>query len=268
MGPLGERTAYPSTYTPSLLHSIKREDARRDAQVSEVDELRGEDLWTAYEFSWLDTQGKPMVAGLRMGIPCHSPAIIESKSLKLYLGSFALTKFENQSEVLRTLDQDLTLAFRSPLVIEILELNQLELPVQQLAGTCLDTLDVFITAYERDAGLLKPSGEDRVVREAVYSNVFRSLCPVTAQPDWASIAIEYTGAPIDHASILKYLVSYRSHQAFHETTVELIYQDVLRVCEPSELSVYGRFQRRGGIDINPFRGSHAERAPLCRLPRQ
>ena len=235
-------------------------------------EMRGEDLWTAYEFSWLDTQGKPWVAGLRMTIPCHSPAIVESKSLKLYLGSFAQTKFESQAEVLRTLDQDLTLAFRSPLVIEILDLNQLELPVQQLTGTCLDTLDVFVTQYERDASLLpslvEGEGEDRIVREAVYTNVFRSLCPVTHQPDWASVAIEYTGSPIDHVGLFKYLVSYRTHPAFHETTIELIYLDLMKTCQPTELSVYGRFQRRGGIDINPYRGSHAERAPLCRLPRQ
>ena len=267
-GPLGKTTDFPSTYTPSLLHAITRETARGAANLPALDHVRGEDLWTAYEFSWLDTSGKPQVAGLRFSVSCQSTAIVESKSLKLYLGSYAQTKFENQPEVLRTLDQDLTLAFRSPLMLELIDLAALDAPVQQLHGTCLDQLDVLVTAYERAPELLQVEDRDRHVHESVFTHLFRSLCPVTGQPDIASVGIEYAGGAISHQSLLKYLISYRNHQAFHETTIEQIYVDIMTCCQPQELSVYGRFQRRGGIDINPFRGTHADQAPVCRLPRQ
>ncbi len=267
-GPLGQPTQYPSTYTPSLLHSIERQTARAHVGVEAASALRGEDLWTGYEFSWLDTGGKPVVAGLRMRVPCQSEAIVESKSIKLYLNSFSQTKFENQAAVLRTLDQDITLAFRSPVIIELFEIAQLAAPVESLSGICLDDLDIRTQTYERAPEFLQVEDPERTVHESVYTNLFRSLCPVTAQPDWASVAIEYSGAPIERAGLLKYLVSYRTHQAFHETTIEQIYLDIQQLCAPQRLSVYGRFQRRGGLDINPFRASDEDCAPLCRLPRQ
>ena len=267
-GPLGRETDYPSTYTPSLLHSMERAAARAKVGVQDADTLLGEDLWTGYELSWLDSQGKPIVAGLRFRVPCQSPAIVESKSIKLYLNSFAQTKFDNQTDVLHTLDQDITLAFRSPVIIELLELSQLLGPVQQLPGQCLDDLDIRTDIYERDPTLLTLDEPDVTVSETLYSHIFRSLCPVTAQPDWASISIEYHGAPISRKGLLKYLVSYRNHQAFHETTIEQIFCDIRNICEPQKLSVYGRFQRRGGVDINPFRSLDENSAPLCRLPRQ
>lgn len=267
-GPLGRETDYPSTYTPSLLHSIDRISARDAVGVQDAVDLRGEDLWTGYEFSWLDTHGKPMVAGVRLRVPCQSPAIVESKSVKLYLGSFAQTKFENQGEVLKTLDQDLTLAFQSPVIIELLELPQLAAPVQQLPGLCLDDLEIRTHTYERDVSFLQVEDSELTVHETLHTHLFRSLCPVTAQPDWASIGIEYSGPPIERAGLLKYLISYRNHQAFHETTIEQIFCDIRRVCSPQRLSVYGRFQRRGGLDINPFRSLDDDSAPLSRLPRQ
>ena len=267
-GPLGRETDYPSTYTPSLLHSMGRAAARAKVGVQDAGSLLGEDLWTGYELSWLDSQGKPIVAGLRFRVPCQSPAIVESKSIKLYLNSFAQTKFENQTDVLRTLDQDLTLAFRSPVIIELLELSQLLGPVQQLPGQCLDDLDIHTDIYERDPNLLTLDESDVTVSETLYSHIFRSLCPVTAQPDWASISIEYHGSPISRKGLLKYLISYRNHQAFHETTIEQIFCDIRNICAPQKLSVYGRFQRRGGLDINPFRSMDENSAPLCRLPRQ
>ncbi len=266
--PLGRVTDYPTMYTPSLLHSIDRTEARVNAGVEQAQGLRGEDLWTGYEFSWLDTQGKPVVAGLRLRVPCQSAAIVESKSFKLYLNSFSQTRFESQAAVLRTLDQDVTLAFRSPVILELLELSQLAAPLHQLAGVCLDDLDIRTSTYERDPGLLQIEEGDLEVHESFHSHLFRSLCPVTAQPDWASIAVEYSGAPIQRQGLLKYLVSYRNHQAFHETTIEQIFCDIHAACRPRRLSVYGRFQRRGGLDINPFRATDEDSAPLCRLPRQ
>jgi 7-cyano-7-deazaguanine reductase len=247
---------------------MERAAARAKVGVQDADTLLGEDLWTGYELSWLDSQGKPIVAGLRFRVPCQSPTIVESKSIKLYLNSFAQTKFENQPDVLRTLDQDITLAFRSPVIIELLELSQLLGPVQQLPGQCLDDLDIRTDIYERDPTLLALDDSDVTVSETLHSHIFRSLCPVTAQPDWASISIQYHGAPISRKGLLKYLISYRNHQAFHETTIEQIFCDLRDICAPQKLSVYGRFQRRGGVDINPFRSLDENSAPLCRLPRQ
>lgn len=267
-GPLGKVTAYPDTYTPSLLHPIDRRAARAQVGVALASQLHGEDVWTGYEFSWLNTQGKPLVAGLRIHIPCQSAAMVESKSLKLYLNSFAQTKFESQAAVLHTLDQDLNLAFQAPVMIELMELARLAAPVQRMPGVCLDDIDLRTDTYEREPGFLKLEDVDVSVHETLHSHIFRSLCPVTAQPDWASVSIEYSGVPINRAGLLKYLISYRNHQAFHETTIEQIFCDITAACAPSRLAVYGRFLRRGGLDINPFRASHEAEAPLCRLPRQ
>ena len=270
-GPLGEQTTYPATYTPSVLHAMDRSISRARSGISNAEAMFGEDLWNGYELSWLDLQGKPQVAGLRLRVPCQSAAIVESKSLKLYLNSFSMTRFENRAAVLRTLDQDLTLAFRSAVTLELLDLHQLISPVQQLPGVCLDELDVETDIYQRDPDLLsldKGGATDLVVQESLHSHLFRSLCPVTGQPDWASILIEYRGQPIARESLLRYLISYRSHQAFHETTIEQIYQDIAQICVPEKLSVYGYFQRRGGLDINPVRSSHEASVAVARLPRQ
>ena len=272
-GPLGEQTTYPATYTPSVLHAMDRSISRARSGISNAEAMFGEDLWNGYELSWLDLQGKPQVAGLRLRVPCQSAAIVESKSLKLYLNSFSMTRFENRAAVLRTLDQDLTLAFRSAVTLELLELHQLISPVQQLPGVCLDEVDVQTDIYQRDPDLLsldQDGATDLVVQESLHSHLFRSLCPVTGQPDWASILIEYRGQPIARDALLRYLISYRSHQAFHENTIEQIYQDIAQICVPEKLSVYGYFQRRGGLDINPVRSSHeaSVAVAIARLPRQ
>lgn len=267
-GPLGQASEYPNTYTPSLLHAISRADARAQVGIEHAELFHGEDLWTGYEFSWLDVGGKPVVAGLRFHVPCQSRAIVESKSVKLYLNSFAQTKFESHGAVQQTLDQDLTLAFQAPVMIELLELSQLAGAVQQLPGICLDDLSVRTDAYEREPHFLSVEDPQLSVHETLHSHIFRSLCPVTSQPDWASICVEYSGAPLSREGLLKYLISYRNHQAFHETTIEQIFVDIHQQCAPSRLSVYGRFQRRGGLDINPFRSLDEDNAPLYRLPRQ
>jgi 7-cyano-7-deazaguanine reductase len=266
--PLGKAVAYVSTYMPSLLRSIPRADARVAAGVPDPLPFRGEDIWTCYEFSWLNTRGCPQVAVVQLRAPCTSPQMVESKSLKLYLNSFAQTEFASRAELLRTLDSDLSLAFRAPVIISLLPVDQP--PVAQLPGRCLDTLDVAIDRYEPHAGLLalERNAGDRHVRDAVHSHLLRSLCPVTGQPDWASILIQYAGKPISHEALLRYLVSFRNHAAYHEATIEQIFIDIQRQCAPDQLTVFGRYLRRGGIDINPFRSTNESVAPALRLARQ
>lgn len=265
--PLGRTVDYVDTYTPSLLHSIDRGETRiRTGSVAPV--FHGEDVWNGYEFTWLERSGKPVVSGLRLRIPCQSPCIVESKSMKLYLGSFAQTRFNGQADVLKTLDSDLGIAVRSPISVELVPLRQLDqLPVAP-PGVCIDDVEAEFTAREADAQLLRMEGDHAVVQEAVYSHLFRSVCPVTGQPDYATLWISYRGYPISRRSLLQYLVSYRQHAAFHEAVIEQIWTDLQSHCRPLALSVQGFFQRRGGLDINPFRSSLNEQAMLLRLPRQ
>ncbi|MEQ9452741.1 MAG: NADPH-dependent 7-cyano-7-deazaguanine reductase QueF [Pseudomonadales bacterium] len=265
---LGKKSDYVDTYTPSLLHSIARSEARHNAGLTPVPDMLGEDVWTGYEFSWINTDGKPVICGLRVRVSCQSKAIVESKSFKLYLMSFANTRFANRTEVLSTLDQDLSVAFQAPVMVELMELTQMEATTASMPGRCLDELDVRCSSYERNPDLLTHGAADVQVRESVYTHLFRTLCPVTGQPDWASVAIEYAGPAIDSAGLLKYLVSFRNHAGFHETAIETIYADLLSRYDLSTLSVYGRFQRRGGLDINPFRSSSETSAPIYRMARQ
>ncbi|MEE8245614.1 MAG: NADPH-dependent 7-cyano-7-deazaguanine reductase QueF [Pseudomonadales bacterium] len=266
--PLGKEVGYTSTYTPSLLRGIPRSELRSSMGVKDPLPFRGEDVWNGYEMSWLDSQGKPQVSGLRLHVPCTSAAVIESKSMKLYLNSLSETKFGQRADVLRTLDSDLALAFRSPILVELVDLKHLGSATDDMPGVCLDHLDIFVTEYERNPKLLNTGDLEHVVKETYHTNLFRSLCPVTGQPDWASVMVQYLGPPIDRADLLKYLLSYRSHQAFHEAAIEQIFLDIKARCRPEQLSVFGRFLRRGGLDINPFRSNVEDAAPLIRLSRQ
>ena len=268
--PLGKQSEYVDTYTPSLLHSIERAVARVEIGI-DGDSLpfQGEDVWMCYELTWLGERGKPEVSTLRIKVPASSRCIVESKSLKLYLGSLAQTRFANRAELLNTLNSDLGLAFRAPVMLELIDLARVPEIVAQPPGICLDGLDVKITDYERNPDLLVlEGGEERVVKETVHTNLFRSLCPVTGQPDFATVVIRYLGRPITRSSMLAYLVSFRNHMAFHEATIEQIYVDLEAHCAPEQLSVSGRFLRRGGIDINPFRSNVDDQMELIRLPRQ
>ena len=269
--PLGAPADYPTTYTPSLLRPIKREEQRRTLGLTDAGELpfRGEDVWMGYELSWLNKHGKPEVSGLCIRVPCNSGCIVESKSLKLYLNSYALTQFATATEVLGTLNSDLGLAFRGPVMVELLELNRLGNADDQFPGACLDALDVKTDVYDRDPALLHVEQDsERVAKESVYTDLFRSVCPVTGQPDWASVSVQYVGAPIRRESLLAYLISFRTHPAFHETTIEQIYLDITSKARPDQLTVYGRFLRRGGLDISPFRSNVDDVAPRMRLSRQ
>jgi 7-cyano-7-deazaguanine reductase len=197
--------------------------------------------------------------------------MVESKSLKLYLNSFAQTRFTSRRELVSTLDSDLAVAFRAPVIVAMLDVEhgaERHLQHVQLPGRCIDGLDVACSIYDRDPTLLGCEATQAITREALHSHLFRSLCPITGQPDWASILVQYVGHPIVPESLLRYLVSYRQHAAFHESTIEQIFMDLVAECGPEQLTVYGRFLRRGGIDINPFRSTNETVAPDFRLARQ
>ncbi len=266
---LGKPTTYTGTYTPSLLQSIARAPLREPLAIENGRlPFQGLDWWTAYELSWLNRRGRPEIAVMHLQVPASSPCIIESKSLKLYLGSFSQTEFGSRAEVVRTLESDLRLAVRAPVMVQLESLDALASEgIGHLAGVCLDSLDVDIEHYQVRPELLHVTG-DVNVRQALHSNLLRSCCPVTGQPDWGSLYIEYVGLEIQHEDLLRYIVSYRHHSGFHEETVERIFMDLLRQCAPTALTVYARYLRRGGLEINPFRSTRDEAPPRVRLARQ
>ena len=256
--PLGKDTAYPDEYSPELLFPIQRLAAREQLGL-EAGKLpfAGVDIWNAYELSWLNPNGLPQVAFAKLFIPCDSAAIVESKSLKLYLNSLNHKVFVNRAELQKTMVADLSAKTGSAVLVEISDAEHQGHQLGALAGECLDDLEVAIDRYQPDAGLLK-CGEGREQDCELHSHLFRSLCPVTAQPDWASVYIRFSGTTIEREGLLKYLVSYRQHQGFHEQCVEGIFRDINQRCQPDSLLVYARFLRRGGLDINPLRYSRGE----------
>ena len=266
--PLGKTTEYVSNYTPSLLRSIERETYRSTLGIGEEPPFYGEDLWNCYELSWLGPEGKPEVAALRVQVPSTSPSIVESKSVKLYLNSFSQTEFQNRTEVLSAIDSDLGIAFRAPVLVSLLDVAAIESGGTQLPGQLLDELNCATDSYELDRSLLQGATDEVVTNEALHTHLFRTLCPVTGQPDWASVSVEYQGPRIDHEKLLRYLISYRCHCDFHEATIERIFVDLVQLCQCDRLTVHGRFLRRGGIDINPFRSTHEQQGPHLNLGRQ
>ena len=267
--PLGQRSIYIDNYDDTLLFPISRQPNRDAIAVSHPLPFKGYDIWTAFELSWLNDKSKPVVAVADITIPCDSPNIIESKSLKLYLNSFNNTCFTSQERVLETIRRDLGKAAGKEVGVVIYSAQEFaEVPIGQFEGFYLDELDVLCSQYEVNADLLHT--QDEFVKNAsVYSHLLKSNCPVTAQPDWGSILINYSGARIDHASLLQYLVSFRNHNEFHEQCVERIFMDLMTRCQPEELTVYARYTRRGGLDINPIRSSKEITPPVnIRLYRQ
>lgn len=257
-GPLGIDAEYKEGFDSSLLFPMPRHEGRNAVGLDAGTSWVGHDLWTGYEFSWLNLKGRPIVRVLNIAVDAGSTHIVESKSMKLYLNGFAQTRFASVDEVLHRLQGDLDGAFGTRVTLTLLNLDQLVTGMALTAGECLDELDVEIACYQREPSLLTtaPNAEaEEHVEELLVSHLFRSLCPVTAQPDWASIFVQYQGTPISREGLLAYLISYREHQAFHETTVERIYEDIWQACRPTALAVSGRFLRRGGLDINPFRTS-------------
>lgn len=267
--PLGKISEHVELYTPSLLVGIPRAGTREELGLKEDLPFIGEDVWNAYEVSWLNSDGKPVVALATCHIPCSSVNIVESKSFKLYLNSFNQTVFKNVQNVTKTIEADLSLTVQAPVLVElhILEPNY-RADFGSFSGKCLDGLPVKITEYQPNPDLLSVDESKELVFETLYSHLLRSTCPVTGQPDWGSVMIRYRGRPIDHDSLLKYIISFRGHQGFHEQCIERMFLDIMDRCQPEQLTIDGRYVRRGGLDINPFRTNTSETPERLRLVRQ
>jgi 7-cyano-7-deazaguanine reductase len=267
--PLGKDIAYPDRYDPSLLFAIPRADKRAEIGVAELLPFHGVDVWNAYELSWLDLRGKPMVALAEFRVPAASPNIIESKSFKLYLNGFAQERIADATALTTTLMHDLSAAAGALVGVQLSEANAASYPVTDLDGHLLDSQLIDIDHYgPPQAAFLSADNAANPVEETVVSHLLRSNCPVTGQPDWGSVQITYRGPPIEHAGLLRYLVSFRNHNEFHEQCVERIFVDLMERCAPRQLSVYARYTRRGGLDINPFRSSIPETPGNPRTARQ
>ena len=262
LSPLGKATEYRADYAPELLFPIPRQIKRDELGIAgDALPFVGEDLWNAYELSWLTPGGKPAVALASFRFPADSPMLVESKSFKLYLNSFNQTVFSDKTAVLATLVADLSAAAGAPVSAEIALLSeQPAVVVGYPQGILLDDLDVACDRYQPAPELLGVR-DGAEVEETLYSHLLKSNCLVTGQPDWAMVVIRYRGRPIDRAGLLRYIVSFRNHNEFHEQCVERIYCDIRRHCQPSALAVHARYTRRGGLDINPFRSSGGFPAP-------
>ncbi|WP_397607447.1 NADPH-dependent 7-cyano-7-deazaguanine reductase QueF [Silanimonas sp.] len=267
---LGQSVAFPSSYDAGLLFPIPRTEARSKLGLDEALPFVGVDLWNAYELSWLDLRGKPQVALAEFRVPATSPNLVESKSFKLYLNSFAQERLANADALRATLISDLSAAAGAPVSVSLIAPTSPQaFPVSVLPGELIDGVAITIENYGPPAPELLKSDAQETVEETLVSHLFRSNCPVTGQPDWASLQIAYTGPRIDRAALLRYLVSFRTHSDFHEACVERIFLDLRARCAPVKLSVYARFTRRGGLDINPFRALPGAAMPdNLRLSRQ
>ncbi len=269
---LGKASAYIDQYDASLLFPIPRAGKRAEIGITGAAPFLGADMWTAFELSWLNLRGKPQVALAHFTVPCDSVNIVESKSFKLYLNSFNNTKFADANAVRDRLRADITEAvwrnaeaagvMPSSIGVTLLgpDLFDRE-PVHELDGLNLDRLDIECTQYTPAPELLTATRNEAPVSEVFVSNLLKSNCLVTGQPDWGSVQISYTGDQIEQGGLLQYLVSFRNHNEFHEQCVERIFMDIWTRCKPMRLAVYARYTRRGGLDINPFRTSHPQALP-------
>ena len=266
--PLGKTASYIDQYDPALLFPLPRAAKRQELGLGAQLPFFGADVWTAFELSWLNPRGKPQLALAHITVPCETPNIVESKSFKLYLNSFNNTRFADAAEVLARLRVDLSEAVwrgaagASTVGVRLLgpELFDQE-PVRELDGLSLDRLDVACDRYSPAPDLLRTTPGEPPVTETLVSNLLKSNCLVTGQPDWGSVQISYSGDAIDQEGLLQYLVSFRNHNEFHEQCVERIFMDIWRRCKPTRLTVYARYTRRGGLDINPMRTSHPQTLP-------
>ena len=252
---LGETVVYRDTYAPERLFPIARQGKRNEIGISgDALPFCGEDLWNAYELSWLDPRGKPVVALGRFRVPASSPNLIESKSLKLYLNGFNQERMPDAETVRARIAHDLSAAAGATVDVAVLPLSAH--PGRRFAdpeGFCLDHLEIDVESYRPRPDFLRAEGE--TVSETLVSHLLKSNCPVTGQPDWGLLAVRYTGPRIDRAGLLRYIVSFRQHEEFHEQCVERMFCDILARCAPSSLAVWARYTRRGGLDINPFRAT-------------
>ena len=268
LGPLGHATDYPDTYDASLLFAVPRAPQRHEIGIRGDLPFTGADVWTAFEHTWLEPSGRPRIAIVMLTVPVTSPSIVESKSVKLYLGSFALSRFADAEAVRHTVARDVSEAVGAPVAVELWPQSAFATQaLAELAGESLDELAIDVDRFEVDPASLRASGP--AVTETLRTDLFRSVCPVTGQPDYATIAIAYRGPRIDRAGLLRYFVSYRRHAGFHEHCAERIFVDLMARCRCEALSVHARFTRRGGLDINPFRtNAGLPVPPNVRTPRQ
>ena len=261
--PLGKPADYCDTYSPGLLFPIARQIKRDEIGiVAGKLPFVGEDLWNAYELSWLNPRGKPVVALATFRVPADSPRLIESKSLKLYLNSCNQTRFDSEEAVRATFVRDLSEAAGAPVAVDIRPLGSA--PEREIApppGESLDELDIDIDTYQPCPDFLSSASDGSEVSETLHSHLLKSNCLVTGQPDWGCIVVRYTGPAIDRAGLLRYIVSFRKHNEFHEQCVERVFSDLLQRCKPRDLAVWARYTRRGGLDINPFRSTGRFPAP-------
>jgi len=258
--PLGHATTWADGYDPRLLFAVERAPLRAELEFSDALPFRGIDVWNCYELSWLGASGKPEIAIATFEVPADSPRIVESKSVKLYLTALNLVRFAAREDVAATIERDLSAATGASVAVALDGPEAFgTLPRGELAGASLDAVSLEAVDAVPDADVLRAEGAP--VAEALVTRLFRSVCPVTGQPDYASLQLRYRGRRIDRAGLLRYFVSFRRHAGFHEHCVERIFVDVWERCRPEALAVYARFTRRGGIDINPFRTSGDDAPP-------
>jgi 7-cyano-7-deazaguanine reductase len=265
--PLGKTSENISKYQPDLLFPIPRKSKRDEIHVPTDLPFVGNDVWNGFEISWLNQKGKPVVAVAEFIFPCVSPNIVESKSFKLYLNSFNNSEFASLEIVMATMVGDLSEAVGADVYVKLIPVA--DFPKQQIdkfSGINLDLQDIVCDTYTVTPSYL--ISEASIVDEVVFSDLLRSNCLVTGQPDWGSVRMHYLGHKINHAGLLKYLVSFRNHVEFHEQCVERIFMDIMKNCQPEKLSVEARYTRRGGLDINPYRSTEKDFRPanirLCR----
>lgn len=266
---LGHTSPYPEQLDPTLLSPVPRQLARDSLGLNSAElPFRGYDAWTGYELSWLDARGKPQVAIAEFTVPCTSPAIIESKSFKLFLNSLNQCRFSHWDEVQQLLVRHLSATAGATVDVVLIPLKEVAgTVISQLPGETIDDLPISVDDYQYRPELLT-SDPSRIVSETLYSDLLKSNCLITNQPDWGSVMIRYTGPALARDQLLRYLISFRSHNEFHEQCVERIFVDLIHFCQPTALTVYARYTRRGGLDINPFRSNVEEMAPSGRLARQ
>ncbi|MFM2589194.1 NADPH-dependent 7-cyano-7-deazaguanine reductase QueF [Vibrio sp. TBV020] len=267
---LGQKTEYANQYDPSLLQPVPRSLNRDDLNLGDTLPFQGCDIWTLYELSWLNDKGLPQVAVGEVAIPATSPNLIESKSFKLYLNSFNQTRFSNWDDVEKTLIKDLSNCAGEEVSVTVRSVvDYTDTVIVAMDGECIDDQDIEITSYDFDRALLEGAATGNEVEESLHSHLLKSNCLITNQPDWGSVEISYKGKQIDREALLRYLVSFREHNEFHEQCVERIFTDIMEFCQPSSLTVYARYTRRGGLDINPYRSNtHTQPNHNQRMARQ
>lgn len=264
---LGKHTPVVQEYSPQLLYPIARAEGRARLDLKAPLAFQGADVWHAYELSWLDAESRPVAKLGRLTVAADSEHIVESKSLKLYLNSLNFSKFESEAEFQSTIESDVSACAGAPVTLELFNIDDPAFTGGRLPGMSLDDLPCATVADSPNASALIVD-QSLQVQESLFSHLLRSLCPVTGQPDWASILVQYRGGAIDHSALLAYLIAFRQHREFHEQCVERIFTDICNSCAPKSLTIQAFYTRRGGLDISPFRTNDPAAQPRARLQRQ